>query len=148
MTAFASERTPLRRGLKLSETVSRRESANTAVVGASRSSLAEWTRSAGACVTPFNLQSGSSRVRSGSRGVVTSAWEQEPVQTEWQEMNPQPLADARVLLTQREPAWQRGRNSWILDERGLEGQCHGSPPCQAASADPAPQAGPRNNARG
>lgn len=54
LTRFAA---PRRLRVKPPETIRRDKPDNTAVAGASPSSTAEWTRSAGACVTPFNLQS-------------------------------------------------------------------------------------------
>ena len=47
------------------ETTSRPESEDTRGIAATRSSPVEWTRNAGACVTPFNLQHSLSLLRDG-----------------------------------------------------------------------------------
>ena len=49
-------------GVKRPETSRRVQSRDTVRAATTRSSAVEWTRNAGACVTPFILQLGSSRV--------------------------------------------------------------------------------------
>jgi len=51
--------------LERPETTSRPESEDTRGIAATRSSPVEWTRNAGACVTPFNLQHSLSLLRDG-----------------------------------------------------------------------------------